>query len=394
MLSGIRLPIRVGVIGAGFIGPVHIESLRRLGFVEVVALAGSSQAAAEAKAAELGVRRAYGDFFDLIADPEVDVVEITSPNRFHAPAAKAALEAGKHVLCEKPLALTSAESGELVALAEQADVVNAVTFNIRFYPVLQHARALIQHGALGEVYLVHGGYWQDWLLRDTDYNWRVDPALGGMLRAVGDIGSHWLDLAQFVTGLPIRRVLGEFATFMPVRQKPVRAVATFSTADVERNAVAIETEDAATVLLRLGEHTRGTMQVSQVSAGRKNRLTLEINGSKGSLAWDGERPNELWLGHRDRPNELLLKDPALLDPEARSYARYPGGHAEGFADSHTALVRAVYEYIRAGGRTSGREPVFPTFVDGHWANVLGDAILRSVHEGRWVEVEEQSRKKQ
>ncbi len=391
MSSGVRLPIRVGVIGAGFIGPVHIESLRRLGFAEVVALAGSSQAAAEAKAAELGVPRAYGDIFDLIADPEVDVVEITSPNRFHFPAAKAALEAGKHVVCEKPLAMASVESEELVALAERAGVVNAVTFNIRFYPVLQHARALIQRGALGEIYLVHGGYWQDWLLQDTDYNWRVDPMLGGVLRAVGDIGSHWLDLAQFVTGQPVRRVLGEFATFLPVRQKPVRPIETFSTAEVERTPVVIETEDAATVLLRLGEHTRGTMQVSQVSAGRKNRLAVEINGSKGSLAWDGERPNELWLGHRDRPNELLLKDPALLDPGARSYARLPGGHAEGFADSHTALVRAVYEYIRAGGRTSGREPTFPTFADGHRANVLGDAILRSVREQRWVEVEEQSR---
>jgi predicted dehydrogenase len=388
MSGGTRLPIRVGVIGAGFIGPAHVESLRRLGFVEVVALAGSSQAAAERKAAELGIARAYGDFFDLIADPEVDVVEITSPNRFHYPAAKAALEAGKHVACEKPLAMTSAESGELVTLAERTGVVNAVTFNIRFYPVLQHARALIAHGALGEVYLVHGGYWQDWLLRTTDYNWRVDPALGGELRAVGDIGSHWLDLAQFVTGLPVRRVLGDFATFMPVRQKPLRPVETFSTAEVERTPISITTEDAATVLLRLGEHARGAMQVSQVSAGRKNRLAIEVNGSEGSLAWDGERPNELWLGHRDRPNEVLLKDPALLDAVARRYARYPGGHAEGFADSHTALARAVYEYIRAGGRASGMEPDFPTFADGHRANVLGDGIMRSVREGRWVEVAE------
>jgi predicted dehydrogenase len=380
-------PIGVGVIGAGFIGPAHIESLRRLGFARVVALAGSSQAAAAAKAAQLGVPRAYGDFHDLIADPEVEVVEITSPNAFHFPAAKAALEAGKHVVCEKPLAMTSAESGALVALAERTGVVHAVTFNIRFYPVLRHARALIVRGALGDIYMVHGGYWQDWLLHDTDFNWRVDPALGGALRAVGDIGSHWLDLAQFATGLPVRRVLGDFATFMPVRQKPLRPIETFSTAEVERTPVPIETEDAATILLRLGEHAHGTVQVSQVSAGRKNRLTLEINGSRGSLAWDGERPNELWLGYRDRPNELLIKDPALLDPEARPYARYPGGHAEGFADSHTALERAVYEYIRAGGRASGRAPDFPTFADGHRANVLGDHILRSVREGRWVDVE-------
>ncbi len=380
-----RLPIHVGVIGGGFIGPAHIESLRRLGYVRVVALAASSQESAERKAAELFVPRAHGDYRALIADPEVDVVDISAPNVYHYPAARAALEAGKHVVCEKPLGMTSDESAELLALARSSGLVHAVTFNARFYPLLQHARALIRRGELGDIYLVHGDYSQDWLLLDTDYNWRVEAAQGGTLRAVGDIGSHWLDLAQFLTGLPVRRVLADLATFVPVRQKPTRPIETFATADAPREPVTMETEDAANILLRLGEHARGNLLVSQVSAGRKNSLRIEVNGSRGSLAWDGERPNELWIGHRERPNEVLIKDPALLDEAARPYARYPGGHDEGFADTHTAINRAIYDYIRDGGYASGREPDFPTFADGHRENVIGDAILESARTRQWVD---------
>jgi predicted dehydrogenase len=381
-----RLPIRVGVIGAGFIGPAHIESLRRLGFVEVVALAASSPQSADAKAKALFVPRSYGDYRDLIRDPEVDVVDISAPNIYHYPAAREALEAGKHVVCEKPLGMTSSESAELVELAEQSGLVNAVTFNVRFYPLIQHARAVIRRGDLGAIYDVHGGYWQDWLLLDTDYNWRVEAEQGGALRAVGDIGSHWLDTAQFLTGQPVRRVMADFATYIQVRQKPTRPIETFSTADVERTPVRMETEDAASVLLHLGDDMHGMMQVSQVSAGRKNRLFIEVNGSRGSLAWDGEHPNELWIGHRERPNEVLIKDPALMDEAARRYTQYPAGHAEGFPDTHTAINRAIYDYIRAGGRASGRQPDFPTFADGHRENVIGDCILQSARSHQWVEV--------
>jgi predicted dehydrogenase len=380
------LPIRVGVIGAGFIGPAHVESLRRLGYVEVIALAASNEESATRKARELNIPRAYGNFHDLIRDPDVDVVDVSSPNIYHYPAAKAALGAGKHVVCEKPLGMTSAESGELVELADRSGLVNAVTFNIRFYPVLHHAGVVIRRGDLGTIYMIHGGYWQDWLLLDTDYNWRVEAAQGGALRALGDVGSHWLDLAQFLSGTNVSRVLGDLCIFLPVRQKPARAIESFATADVERIPVSMETEDAATVLLRFGDSIRGTLQVSQVSAGRKNRPYIEINGAKGSIWWDGERPNELWFGYRDRPNELLIKDPALLAPEAGRYARFPAGHDEGFADTHTAFQRAVFEYIRAGGRQSGREPDFPTFRDGHRENVIGDCILESAREQRWVDV--------
>lgn len=379
--------IRVGVIGAGFIGPAHIESMRRLGYVDVVALAAGSQESAQRKAADLSVPRAYGDPFDLIRDPDVEVVDITSPNIHHYPQAKAALEAGKHVMCEKPLAMSSKESAELVDMARQSGLVNAVTFNVRFYPLLQHARALITGGDLGTIYAVHGGYWQDWLLLDTDYNWRVESEQGGPLRAVGDIGSHWLDLAQFITGRHVTRLFADLTTVIETRQKPARPIETFSTADVERVPVRMDTEDAATVLLRFGE-IRGTMQVSQVAAGRKNRPIIEVNGSRASLCWDGEHPNELWIGHRDRPNEILIKDSGLMEAEAGAIARYPPGHDEGFADTHTAIQRAFFDYIRAGGYGSGREPRFPTFADGHRENVIGDYVIQSARDGTWVDVPE------
>ena len=368
--------LRAGIIGAGFIGPAHIESLRRLGYVAMTALAGRDQASAERKAASLYIPKAYGDYQALIADPEIDVIHICSPNREHYPAARAALAAGKHVVCEKPLGMSSAESAELVALAEASGLVHAVTFNIRFYPLVQQMRAMIARGDLGDIYTVHGGFWQDWLLLDTDYNWRVESAAGGPLRAVGDIGSHWIDLAQFVTGQVVDRLLADLVTFLPVRQKPDRPLDTFTTGEVPRTPVAMDTEDAATVLLRFGPRTRGLMQVSQVAAGRKCRLAIEVNGSRGSLAWDAERPNE-----------LLIKDPALLDEPARSVARYPGGHDEGFPDSHTAINRAIYDYIRAGGHASGRPPAFPTFVDGHRENLIADAVLESARESRWVPLE-------
>jgi len=261
-----------------------------------------------------------------------------------------------------------------------------VMFNQRFYPLLQHARALVRQGDLGTIHTVHGGFWQDWLLYETDYNWRLEPSEGGTLRAIGDIGSHWLDVAQFVTGRRVQTVLADVATVLPVRQKPAQAIQTFSTAQVERTPVKIETEDAATVMLRLEDGIRGVMQVSQVSAGRKNHMTLEVNGSRGSLAWDAERPNELWLGHRDRPNEILIKDPSLMAASARSVARYPGGHDEGYADTLTAAERAIYSFIRSGGYGSGGDPDFATFAAGHRENVIGDSILRSVHEERWIDV--------
>jgi predicted dehydrogenase len=367
---------------------VHVEALRRLG-IEVVALVGSSAETAAEKARQLHIAEAYGSVDEMLAKSSVDVVHITSPNHLHFPHARAALLAGKHVVCEKPLAMDAHESGELVRLAKDTGLVNAVNFMIRYYPLSQHARALVKKGDLGDIYMVQGSYLQDWLLLPTDWNWRLEPEYSGKTRAVADVGSHWIDLATYITGLSVSSVCADFGTFLKVRQKPTRPVQTFTAkaeSSVERVEQPISTEDYAGVLLRFSSGARGAMTVSQVSAGRKNRLTYEIGGAMSALAWDGENPNELWIGHRDRPNEVLVKDPALLAPEARQFAFYPGGHAEGFPDTFKSLYKAVYSYLDAGNFDA--TPDFPTFEDGHRALRVGEAIWLSAQQQRWVNIDE------
>ncbi len=378
---------KVGVIGVGFIGPAHMEGIRRQGF-EVVAVAESTQDLADEAAERLLVPKAYGNWKDLIADPEIEVVHIASPNFLHYENAKAALEAGKHVICEKPLAMTSQESGELVRLAKEKKLVNAVNFNIRFYPLVHDAKARIAQGELGDkLYIIQGSYLQDWLLLDTDWNWRLEPELGGDMRAVADIGSHWMDLVTFITGARIKSVFADFTTFIPVRKKPKKKIDTFGgklQTDMEYEEKTIKTEDYAAILFKFENGARGVMTVSQVSSGRKNRLFFEINGSKSSLVWDSEVPNQMTIGHRPEPNQLLIKDPSLMTHAAQWTASYPGGHTEGFPDTFKQLQRAVYRYIVDGNFDI--EPDFPTFKDGHNTILVDEAIFSSAKEQRWVDV--------
>lgn len=378
--------IAAAVVGTGFIGVVHVEALRRLG-IPVLGVVGSSVERAHAKADALRLP-VYPSFEAMLADPRVSVVHITTPNYLHVPQVKAAIAAGKHVVCEKPLALTAAESAELVRLAEAAGIVHAVNFNIRFYPLCQHARALVQSGEIGAPRIIQGSYLQDWLMLPTDWNWRLEPGLGGELRAVADIGSHWLDLTTFITGEQVSAVMADMATFIPVRKKPTRPIDTFTGKEVEAVDTVdqpIHTEDYASILLRFASGARGVLTVSQVSPGRKNRLSFEIDGVRSALGWDSERPEELWLGRRDSASGILLRDPALLLPAARGSSDYPGGHAEGFPDTFKQLYKAVYRAVAAGGPPA--TPDYPTFADGHEELLLGDAILLSARESRWVNIE-------
>lgn len=377
--------IQAGVIGTGFIGPAHIEALRRLGNVEVVALSERDQPLADAKARALGIPKAYGDYRRLLADPDIRVVHNCTPNHLHFEVNKAILAAGKHVVSEKPLAMDSAQSAELVRLARQAGVVHAINFNYRYMPLVQQARAMCRGGDLGRVFAVHGSYLQDWLLLRSDWNWRLEPAVGGQSRAVADIGSHWCDLVQFVTGARIVRVMADLVTVHPTRTRPRVEVETYAgkalrPEDLEE--VAIGTEDYASVLLEFDSGAHGVMTVHQCAAGRKNRLQFEIDGERCALAWDQETPNELWIGRRDGPNQSLLKDPSLLHPTAREYAHYPGGHNEAYPDGPKNLFRNVYGFI-AGTRPGGD---FATFEDGHNAIAVCDAVLQSSRERRWVDV--------
>lgn len=382
----------MGLVGAGFVGPHHVDAVRRLGFVDIVAVGGSSEASAARSAEALGARRSYGSYLEMMRDPEIDVIHNATPNYLHFPITAAAIAAGKHVISDKPLALTSAESRELLRLATEAGIVHAVTFNYRGNPLVQHARAAIAAGDIGRPHFVHGHYLQDWLLHDTDYSWRLEPDKGGVTSALGDIGSHWCDLAQHVSGLRITQVLADITTVIPVRKKPKAARNAFAaandTTDVE--LVNMQLEDMASVLVRFDNGAKGGFSVGQVCAGHKNDLLLEICGATTSLVWRQESQNDLWIGHRDRANEVLKKDPSLINDAGRAYAHLPGGHQESWADAFSNVMRDIYTFIAEGKKPGDtRPPAFATFNDGLRANCLVDAMLKSAANGSvWTEVAE------
>jgi len=377
--------LRAAVIGAGFVGRAHIESLRRQG-IPVVGVLGSSRDRAAESARALRIDRAYSSLDELAKDKEVDVVHICTPNHLHAEQTTVLMRAGKHVMCEKPLAMNTKESAELIDLARKENRVGGVTYNLRYYPLCQQARASVDAGAIGEPRLVHGSFLQDWLLYPTDWNWRLETQLGGDLRAVSDIGTHWMDLTSWVTARRITEVCADLATVIPVRQKPRGRVETFQEGGkAASDAVKIATDDYASVLVHYEGNLRGVFTVSQVSAGRKARLWFEVDGSEGSLAFDTENPNTLWIGRRKQANEEMMKDPSLMDPAARGYSVYPGGHTEGYPDTFAQLFKDFYAYIEAGDFAAKRR--FPTFETGHVEMVLCDAIAVSGRERRWVKVD-------
>jgi predicted dehydrogenase len=382
-------PIRVGIIGAGFVAPHHVDAVRRLGFADVVAIAASSDESARAKAAALAIPRAYGRYQDLVADRDIQVVHVAAPNHLHAPMISAAIAHGKHVVSDKPLATSAADAEALLEQASRAGVVHVVTFNYRGNSLVQQARAAIARGDVGVPHFIHGQYLQDWLLTSTDYSWRLDPRIGGPSSAMADIGSHWCDLAEHVTGLRIIELLAETTTVVRQRRRPAGARRAFETAAADaEETIDIDLEDLASILLRFDNGARGTLMVGQVCAGHKNDLVLEVCGGTGSMRWRQEAQNELWIGRRGAPNQLLQKDPSLLNPAAAAYARLPAGHHEGWSDAFFNVIRDAYEFIAAGRRmTDPLPPALATFGDGCRAARIVDAALRSAKAGgRWTSV--------
>ena len=375
--------IGAAVVGTGFIGAVHLSTLRRLG-IPIVGVLGSSAARGADRARALGVAKAYGSLDELLADPAVQMVHVTSPNVAHYPQVKAILAAGKHVICEKPLAMTSAQSAEMVAMARASGKVAAVCYNTRFYPLNQHAHGMMKAGELGDLRLITGHFHQDWLAKDTDWNWRLEAAEGGPLRSVSDIGTHWVDLTNFVTGQKPVSIMADLATFIPERQKPLGPVETFTATKGPTETRRIETDDAATILLRYANGGRGMMSTSQISHGRRGLLCWDISGSKASAAWSAEHPEDLWIGHREAPNQILLRDPSLMNPTGAAAAFMPGGHPEGFADTWAAFFTQVYRDVARGGR--GADSTWATFDDGHYEMLFCDAVLASAASGTWANV--------
>lgn len=377
--------IKAGIIGTGFIGPAHVEAARRLGFVEMIGLCEAGAELAKAKASKLGIPKAYGTVEEFLADKEIEVVHNCTPNHLHFDISKKIIAAGKHIISEKPLAMTTAESKQLVKLAAKAGVVNAIDFNYRYYPLVQEAKDMVDSGKLGDIFHANGSYTQDWLYLATDWNWRLVPQFSGKSRAVADVGSHWCDCIQFISGRKITKVFADLRTIHKTRMKPKKEVETYSgkmlkPSDYE--GVNINTEDYANVLFEFDNGAGGSFTVSQCFAGRKNRLFYELSGSKCSVVWDQERPNEMWIGYREKANELLLKDPSLLSERARAYAHYPGGHPEAYPDGLKNFLLRVYSYI-AG---NSKEIDFSTFQDGHNELAICDAVLASAKSKKWESV--------
>ena len=371
--------LKSAIIGSGFMGAAHVEALRRIPGVEVVAIASDDYKRAREIAEDYDIPNVFDNWKDAINHPQVEVVHNCTPNFLHFEINRAAIQAGKHIISEKPLTVTSQEATQLVDLAKSKKVVTAINFNYRFYPLIQQVRQIISSGELGQIYLIHGHYLQDWLFYDTDYNWRLETELSGNSRAIADIGSHWCDMVQFISGLKIEKVCAQLTTIHKQRKKPKQAVETFKGKEEliqdQFEMINIKTEDAGSVLLQFSNSVTGVFTVSQVSAGRKNHFTFEINGSKKSVCWNQEEPNQLWIGYREKANEVMIKDPSLLFKNVRKYAHYPGGHPEGYPDGPKNLFNNVYDFIRQGKDPLQDTADFPTFTDGYRANQVVEAIM-------------------
>lgn len=384
--------LRAGVIGTGFIGPVHIEALKRLG-VQVTAICGSTRNA-RATAEKWGIPEVYGDYDyrAMMKSPNVDVIHITSPNKAHVEQSLAALASGKHVVCEKPLGMTAKETAKVVStVSKKSSPVFAVNYMCRFFPAVLQMRAMVARGDLGRIIHAQGHFFQDWLLKETDYNWRVLSSEGGKLRAVGDIGTHWIDAVSFILGAKAGEVFAHVETFHKTRYRPTGEVQTFAAIDPKTmKSYRCDTEDFGSVLLKFGKAPHGfvdgvhaSASISQVAAGWKCSLYLGIYGTRGSVQWDLQQPNEIVVGRRDEPNQVLQRGTAGFSDDVAGFTDYPGGHPEGFPDSHKMHYRAVYEHIASGRKT----PVlFATAADGHHEVRLCEAVLKSSRARRWVRV--------
>jgi predicted dehydrogenase len=384
--------IRVGIIGTGFIGPVHAEAVRRNPeYAELVAIAGISEEEASATAEKLNIPVHTGDYRKLLERDDIDVIHVCTPNFLHYSMVKECLESGKSVLCEKPLALTSAEARELMRLANEKGIKAAVNYNLRYYPMAQEMKCRNEKNGFGRIFSIQGSYLQDWLLYDTDYSWRLESSLSGRSRVVADIGTHWMDMAQYVTGRKIAKVFAQFGRMHDVRKKSVSGDDKTFDKGTDRDTseyieYPVDTEDYAQILFVLDNGTMGNLTVSQVTAGYKNFMEIRQSGTEASVTWDSESPNRMVVGHRDRPNEILMKDPSLMTPRAAAMSAFPGGHQEGYGDTFKCMFREFYADL-LGLNPEGVAPDYPTLRDGAAEMVLCEAVMKSATNGEWVDVE-------
>ena len=380
--------LKIGIIGMGYIGGSHIEAIRRIGFAELVAVADVNYALAQKKADEYGIPKCYATMEELIGDPEIQVIHNCTPNHLHLEINEKIIRAGKHVFSEKPLAKTAQESAHMLSLlAQYPDTVAGVNFCYRMNPLIQDAKNRIATGEIGRPYLVHGSYLQDWLLFETDYNWRIEPEYTGVSRCVGDIGSHWMDLAQTMIGSRITQVCADTVIALPKRKKPTTQVETFAVnTNVEYEEKEITTEDYAAVLLKFENGTSGVFRCSEISAGRKCFIDIEVDGAQASFQWQHEQSDRMWKGNRNSNNEEVMRNPNLMTKDARQYSYLAAGHPEGWNDAFKNNLTAFYTFIRDGKKLHTDQADFATFEDGHYIMKLTEAIIQSGKEKRWITV--------
>ncbi len=376
--------LRVGVIGIGFIGAAHVEALRRLGYVDVVAVANHNNGAQKAK--ELFVEHGYEDYREMIDKESLDAVHICTPNNTHYEMAMYAMEHGVNVMLEKPFTMTIEEAEKLCSYAKEHQIVTGVNHSLRMNPQVQQMKAMVQSGEVGDIYAVTGCYLQDWLYLDSDWSWRLEPELSGKTRAFSDIGTHWIDMVENITGQRAVEVLAEFEIVHKNRKKPKKQVATFSGMALrpeDYEDVPIKTEDWCSILFRFENGAIGSVNVSQVTAGRKNQQVISISGSKCALHWDSEDSQELWIGRRETFNQKAPKDPSILSKAAQSVIGYPGGHVEGFPDTFKMQFEKYYQSV-LNKDTSKKD--FANFEDGLREMILNERVYESAQKRAWVKI--------
>lgn len=377
---------RVAVIGTGYIGPIHIEALSRVSGVSVVAVVDTNMDLAKRTADRFDVEKVFDDYHAVLDDPEIDVIHNCTPNKFHYPISKAAMEHGKHVLSEKPLAMNVGQARELVEIAASCGVVNGVNFCYRYFPLVQEMAVRVRRGDMGAVRMAAGTYFQDWLSRPTDFTWRLLKSEAGDSNIAADLGSHWFDLVQFTTGLTVTDVMADFANLIPIRQKPSRQVLAFEeTGDEADEQFRPELEDYASVMFNLSNGARGSFTTSQVCPGRKSDTEFQLYGENCSYAWNHKHSTEMWIGHRERANEIFIENPALQDPSTARYASLPAGHPTGYHDAEVNLMRDFYDAVNGNESAAVSRPTFET---GFEEMRIVDALVRSNRERCWIMVGE------
>jgi predicted dehydrogenase len=382
--------IKAAIIGMGFIGISHVEAIRRIGNAEIVAVLDTNYALAKAKADEYSIPKCYKIVEELLADDEINVVHNCTPNFMHTEINKQIINSGKHVFSEKPLAMNQNESKELLELLESyPGIVHGVNFCYRMNPLVLDMKEKVKKGLLGNPMLIHGSYLQDWLLYDTDYNWRIEPEIGGKSRCVSDIGSHWMDCVQNVTGARITEVCADLVIVHATRKRPTDVVETFSLNDcTEYEEKMVETEDYAAVMFKMDNGVHGVFYVSEISAGRKCHFNFEINGSKASLYWNQETSDSMWMGYKNEHNLQIMRNPQLMGKDAAKYSHLAAGHPEGWNDAMRNNVQAYYDFIIEGRQIGKDVADFATFLDGHYITCLVEAILKSSQENKWIRMED------